>query len=88
MPSPPQTTNEETLARVRRIETRVTQLLVAMGVDTRARKPELDQGTSTMRLQSLHTSMKEIVDNIPANWHADVTVVFGGEIVLIVRRTP
>lgn len=65
----------ETLQRVRRIETRITQTMIALGIPTDAQKPIFNEGS--LILPSIHCSMKEIVDSIPGNWHGPVGVFVG-----------
>lgn len=73
---------DETLQRVRRIETRLTALSVAMGVATGAQKPtfhELGQGLAELRLCSPHTTIKEITDALPSGWEGQVGLMLGDE---------
>jgi hypothetical protein len=74
----------ETLQRTRRIETRLTQLMIAMGVHTDAQRPIFNAGA--LILPSAHCSMKEIVDSIPPDWHGPVGVFVGTDKVATIRR--
>lgn len=60
--------NEE-LQRLRRIETRLTQLMVAMGVGTQAQKPDFEPHQvsrgGVLTVVSPHTSLREMLDAIP-----------------------
>ena len=67
----------EMLQRVRRIETRVTTMMIAMGVDSSATKPVFDNGRLT--LPSKHCSVKEILEAIPADWGGPVGLLIGDE---------
>jgi hypothetical protein len=70
----------ETLQRVRRIETRVTQLLVGMGINTQAQRPTFNCGNLT--IPSLHSSLKEVIDSIPESWRGPVDVFLGERLVV------
>jgi hypothetical protein len=74
----------ETLQRIRRVETRVTRLMIALGVDTGANKPELVE--DKLLVPSIHCSLKEIVDSIPPDWHGPVRVFVGTEQVATIGR--
>lgn len=74
----------ETLQRVRRIETRVTQLLIAQGIHTDAQKPIFNEGT--LLVPSIHCSLKEIIDSVPRNWHGPVGVFVGTDQVATIGR--
>lgn len=65
----------ETLQRVRRIETRLTQLLIAQGIHTDAQRPIFNEGS--VLVPSIHCSLKEIVDSVPGNWQEPVSVFVG-----------
>lgn len=72
----------ETLSRVRRTETRVTSIAVALGVHTGAQKPEFQPAKSgepaRIIAPSKHSSLNEIVDSVPKN-HCGPVKVFVGE---------
>lgn len=72
-----QSVEEETLARTRRIETRLTQLLIGMGIGTKADKPVFDQAHRLVRVPSMHSSLQEILDSIPEGWQGPVGVCIG-----------
>ncbi len=71
---------QETLSRARRIETRLTSLLVALGYDTETQKPELLRD-GTIRIPSPHTSWREIIDAIPKDWTGPVDIYIRNEFV-------
>ena len=75
----------EDTKRLRRIETRVTQLAIALGIPTRAQKPAFDPEKASVVVPSMHSSLQEILDSIPEGWHRPVTVRIGGRNVLDVR---
>jgi hypothetical protein len=79
MPDP----NHETLQRVRRIETRLTQTMVALGIDTNSQKPEFWQETpgseARIALPSPHTSLKELVLALPDGWTGPVRLYIGDD---------
>ncbi len=77
---------EETLSRVKRTETRLTQLMIALGVDTRSQKPQFDADARTVVLPSIHSSIKEILDTVPENCHDDVRIYLGSSEICWVRR--
>lgn len=85
---------DETLQRVRRIETRLTQLMVAMGVDTMSQKPKFgiydipgeDREVAAINLPSPHSSLKEALDIIPATWEGPVRVFVNDELVAVLDR--
>lgn len=87
----PKPVADETLDRTRRIETRLTQFMIAMGVRTDAQKPEFRAPTNTgqlatLQLPSPHSTMKEVIDNIPEEWHEPVAVYVKDQRVAVVRR--
>lgn len=70
----------ETLERTRRIETRLTKLALALGVDMPSQKPEFApyiMEPSRLILPSPHTSMFEILAAIPRGWQGAVDVYIG-----------
>lgn len=76
----------ELMSRTRRIETRLTQLLIASGVDTQSQKPQYDKSRSRITLPSPHSSMKEIVDALPEKWEASIEIFIGDERVATLSR--
>lgn len=56
---------QEIRDRVRRIETRVTKIGNAMGIDVGGGKPVWDAGRRLVSLPSPNCSIKEIVESIP-----------------------
>ena len=74
-----QSTNDEILSRARRIETRLTQLCLHVGVETQAQKPEFCVTTGEMRLRSLHCPVQEIIAAIPEGWTSPVKLIIGGQ---------
>lgn len=78
---------QETVSRTRRIETRVTQLLVGMGFDTESQKPHWDPTAASLSLPSPHTSFKECLAAIPNDWTKDVKLFIGNELVGTFRRS-
>lgn len=83
MPDP----STETLQRVRRIETRLTQTMIALGVDTASQKPRWDAGDPgidrpRLVLPSRHTSLKEMTEAVPAYAAGKpVDIFIGGELI-------
>lgn len=77
---------QETLSRARRIETRVTQMLLAMGCDTEAQKPHWDPTTGVLHLPSPHTALKECLAAIPKSWTGAVKLSIGNELVGVLDR--
>ena len=79
----------ETRDRVRRLETRLTQFLVANGVPTHSQKPQFvvaePGGIAKIRLPSRHSSMQEILDNIPNTWDGAVGVFVGDDLVATIE---
>lgn len=92
MPRPRRTKTfeEETCERVRRLETRMTQTMLFLGVPTSAQKPRfvLSDGGNTARMiaPSQHCSLKEILDNIPVSWEGPVGVFVGDDLIATVRK--
>lgn len=77
---------DEVLQRVRRIETRLTQTMLVLGINTSAQKPEFDADNGTITLPSPHTSMREILENIPTTWDGPVGVFVGDRQVVTLYR--
>lgn len=77
--------DDETLRRVRRIESRVTQLMVALGLNPPAQKPIFRRGV--LEVPSRHSSLNECVGSIPSDWSGPVKIVIGGELIaeIVVR---
>lgn len=81
----------ETVERCRRIETRVTQIAIGLGIRTDQQRPEFDAGSisggpASVKLPSPHSSLKEIIDSIPPGWHEPVEVFIGDRHVAMVTR--
>lgn len=76
--------SNEMLSRVRRIETRLTQTMIALGVSTEAQRPVFDHGVIT--LPSRHCSVKEILDIIPDTWDGPVGVLIGDDRVATIHK--
>lgn len=81
-----QSVEEELLARARRTETRLTQLLVGLGIGTKAEKPAFDQTHGTIQIPSMHSSMNEILDSIPEGWQGPVGVCIGAKPFATIER--
>ena len=75
--------------RTKRIETRLTQTMVAQGIPTRAQQPEFFPGSAVRNpyvlIPSPHTSIKEVVDSIPENCNEEVGIYLKGEAVARLR---
>lgn len=75
--------------RVRRLETRITQFLVANGIPTQSQKPRfiagMPNGIARLELPSRHSSMQEILDNIPNTWDGVVGVFVGDDLVATIE---
>ncbi len=72
----------ETLQRVKRIETRLTQTMIAMGIKTEGQRPIFAAGKLTV--PSMHCSLKEILDTIPGEWQGPVAVFIGDDRVAVI----
>lgn len=77
--------------RVRRIETRLTQFMIAQGVLPSVDAPKFTpapQGkqVSSIAVASLATPLKEILDNIPATCEGPVAVLINSEQVAMVKK--
>jgi len=83
----------EELQRLRRIETRVTQMMVALGIDV-GQKPVFKmvdvagekREAAVVDLPSPHSSLKEVLDNIPASWDGPVGVFVGDRLVATIHK--
>lgn len=71
---------KESLARLRRIETRVTQIALAMGVATQAQKPQFSEAKSRVVVPSRHTTLQELLACVPKYWKNPVEVYIGDEL--------
>lgn len=76
---------DETLARTRRIETRLTQLMIGLGIGTKAEKPVFDSRDGTTQIPSMHSSLQEILDNIPEGWQGPVGVYIGSRLLVTIE---
>ncbi len=88
---------KETLVRSRRIETRLTTLMLHMGVDARGERPEFVHGApvppghaalGTVRAPSLDCSLKSILAAIPRKWVGDVQIRVGSDHVATLTIQP
>lgn len=80
---------DELLSRTRRIETRLTQLMIGLGIETQAQRPlfsEDSSGHGRLIVPSRHSPLKEILDSIPDDWHGPVRVFVGADPVLTIRK--
>lgn len=82
-----QSVEEELLSRTRRIETRLTQLMIGLGIGTKADKPVFDQQHSTIHVPSMHSSLQEILDSLPEDWQGPVGVCVGPNLVVEIGRS-
>ena len=80
-----QSPESEILARVRRTETRVTQLCLAAGISTQAQKPEFNPAKSRVLVPSRHTTLQELLASIPKDWKNPVEVYIGSELLVTVH---
>lgn len=69
----------EVLQRMRRLETRVTTALIALGFDTQAQKPTFDRRRGRLQLPSPHSSLLECTKAIPSDWSGAVEVFVGSD---------
>lgn len=74
----------EVVSRTKRIETRLTQFMIASGVSTEHKKPEFDVGrlgadAARLTVHSRHTPLSEIVAAIPEVWTGPVEVMIGND---------
>lgn len=88
----PKSVADETLDRVRRIETRFTAFLVAQGFTTEAQKPQFDPldigaPNGMVTLPSPHTSIAEIISAIPVEFPRPVEIFLGDQHLATIRRT-
>jgi hypothetical protein len=63
---------KEILDRCRRIETRLTRYLEREGMDTKVQRPIWNNGL--IHINSLDTSLRDIVALIPPTWDPDASV--------------
>jgi hypothetical protein len=84
--NPQRNPEREVVDRLRRIETRVTQIAIASGVRTDHERPvfHADVRTDTARITvpSQHTSLKEILDSVPPGWQGSAGVYIGNELLM------
>lgn len=73
---------DEIRSRSQRTETRLTQLMIALGVTTHAQKPEFVDGH--VNLPSPHSTLKECLGCIPSGWPDPVKVYVGDDLVAVV----
>lgn len=78
----------EVLQRTRRIETRLTNLIVAMGVEHAGQKPKFLPGLErgVVHAPSQHSTLKEILDAIPQDFPAPVDLYIGSDRICAIRR--
>jgi hypothetical protein len=85
---PKQTIEAETLDRVRRVETRLTQLMIQLGVETQRQKPEFNPLRSEVKVPSPHSSLQEILDSLPKEWQDPIGVCINGRPVFYIDQSP
>lgn len=74
----------ELLDRARRIETRLTRVAHALGVDTRSERGHFfrePDGSACVKLPSPRTSLKDVLDSVPVSWNGPVKLYVGGELI-------
>lgn len=81
----------ELLQRSRRIETRLTQLMIAQGVLTEHQQPAFEAGAiggfAKITVPTPHTSLKEILACVPETFAGGVIQIFvGSERIAELRR--
>ncbi len=73
----------EVTSRVKRIETRLTGLLIHLGIDTPAQRPQFvassEGSPPRVDVPSPRSSLQEIVDSIPETCHGTVEVFVGSD---------
>lgn len=73
----------ETNSRVKRIETRVTSLMIGLGMDAPAQRPEFvpatDGAPAHVKIPSPHCSIKQIVDSLPETCDGTVGILMGSD---------
>lgn len=75
---------DEIQQRTRRIETRLTQLMIAQGISTEHQRPMFDKQPgehATLQMPSIHTSWKEISDALPDGFDGRVVMMVGDDAV-------
>ena len=80
---------DEVLARLRRIETRQVQHMIASGIDTQSQRPQFrisPEGAAVVTLPSMHSSVKEMLDSIPATCEGRIDVFVGDDHVATIRK--
>lgn len=88
---PRKTPEQESLERLRRIETRITTLAIGLGVDMNTQKPVFDPGMqddltdakrpASIELPSINSSMKEIMKVVPNGWTGPIRLVIGTDLI-------
>lgn len=82
----------ETRDRTRRIETRLTKLLIALGVDTESDKIVFDPGSlvgdAKVTIPSPHTSVKELLAAVPDTFDGAVDLFVGDQHLATLRKAP
>lgn len=75
----------EAIARLRRIETRVTQLAIAAGIMTQSTPPVFHMSTPArsayVELPSPRAALDGVIDAIPVGWAGPVALRFKGELI-------
>lgn len=80
-----QTTEQETLDRVRRIETRITKIGQAMGVDVGGGRPIWLEGDKHVAVPSPNCSIGEIMKVVPQEHrHLDIPVFVGSDYLMTI----
>lgn len=78
----------EALSRVRRIETRLTSGLIALGVGIEAQKPEFSPARGNKPAQihapSRHSSLSEIINSAPKNHPGPIEVFVGSDQIAVI----
>lgn len=75
--------DQELIQRVRRIETRLTRLLIGLGIETEAKRPVFDAGSiggqARLTLPSHHCSIKEVMSAVPKGFAEPVELYVGDD---------
>lgn len=77
---------QEILERARRIETRVTRMMHALGVPSESQKAKFDESAGTLLVTSPHASLRECLLAIPETVEGTVDVYVGSDYVATISR--
>jgi hypothetical protein len=75
---------KEMTDRLRRMETRLTRFMEAMGFDTEVRRPQFRDGL--LDLPTDAASVRDCLAAVPAHWHGPIELIHKGHVIAVLTK--